>query len=93
MGHVTLGTFLAQHELLPWIAAAVCLGLLLAHQRRRRGIHHRRFLEIELRLEAAQTRAAGDLADTRVLGTAPKEEAAKALDKPGFLAIYRGEIQ
>ena len=95
MKHLMFVTFLAQHGLLPWIAAGACLGLLLANQWRRRGVHRRRFLEIELRLEAAlqHTRNTCDLVGTGVLGTQPEENAAKAFDKPEFSAIYRGQIQ
>jgi hypothetical protein len=88
-------TFLAKHGLLPWITAGGCLALALASRLRRRGVHRRRFLEIELRLEAAlqHTRATCDLVGTRVLGTEPEEIAPKAFDKPEFSAIYRGQTQ
>jgi len=88
-------TFLAQHGSLPWIGASIFLGLLLANQWRIRGVHRRRFLEIELRLEAAmqQTRAACELAGTRVLGSSLEEKSRKTFKESGFSAIYKGQIQ
>jgi hypothetical protein len=89
------GTFLAQHGLLPWIAAGVCLGLLLANRWRLRGIHHRRFLEIELRLEAAlqHTKAAYALMSSRVQDIAPDEMAPGVFENPEFSAVFRRRIQ